>query len=103
MNFVGKKLKLKKILLTLSLSAFGCASMPDIKPHVLDTQLKEMREYKIVDRENIIIEYVTNHPMQWGKNTYGNGFYCLSPEDAAALKQWAMEKKTQSQLLEQVR
>ena len=71
----------------------SCGTMPKVHPHVLDTQLKEMREYEIVDPNNLIVRYKEAHPMNWGSDSYGNGYWCVPPSEAAALKEWYLKNK----------
>lgn len=85
----------KKTLLIISIGTSGCGTVPVIHPHVLDTQLKEMREYEIVDPENALVEFKEAHPIEnWGHNAYGNGFWCVPPQEAVALKEWYLNNKT---------
>jgi len=82
---------LKKILLIIfSVNTLSCGE-EEINPHVLDTQLAELREYRVIDKENLIIEYVAAHPLILGREGYGNSFWCFSPEDMAAMKDAALK------------
>jgi hypothetical protein len=91
-----KKSNWKRIYLTafiVSLSA--CAGAPPISPHFLDTQAKEMREYQVVDANKMTFDYKQSHPMQWGKDTYGNGFVCIPPEQFAEWREYYLKNKSQ--------
>lgn len=67
--------------------ASGCASFPRITPTVLDTQLEEGRVYNVDKSGNLTgpINIISIDSM--------NGYYCLSPKQVAALKNWYLENK----------
>lgn len=91
-----KRLDLKLIcLMGLVVSLGACADLPKVTPHFLDTQLEEMREYQVVDKKRLEIKFKKAHPMEWGKNTYGNGFICIPPQEAAELKSWYLKMQSQ--------
>lgn len=71
----------------------GCAGAPKITPHVLDTQLMELREYKVIDAKNLTIQFVQSHPMTASQNTYGNGFWCIPADQAKTWQQWCLKNK----------
>ena len=81
-----RKLHLKKLFL-MTFVASGCASFPRITPTVLDTQLEEGRVYNVDKSGNLTgpIDIISINAM--------NGYYCLSPKQAAALKNWYLENK----------
>jgi len=78
--------------MALVASITACAGLPEVHPHVLDTQLGEMREYEVIN-DDADVRYKVNHPMTWGRDTYGNGFWCIPPKEAAALKSWYLKNK----------
>lgn len=72
----------------------SCAGTPSFSPHYLDTQLKEMREYEVVDPKNFSIKYKDRHPMTWGSGrSYGNGFFCIPAGEAAAWRQHLLRER----------
>ena len=77
--------------MALSASLSACAGIPKITPHVIDTQLNECREYKVVDYENVKIKFVKSHPID-----KCNGYYSLPPKEAAELKAWYLKNKKSS-------
>lgn len=88
-----KKSNLKNLLLiAFSLNLLSCDKTL-IKPHVLDTQLMELREYQVIDPINLIIEYKGSHPITPNKDSYGNGYWCFSPQDMAEIKKEALKCK----------
>lgn len=71
----------------------SCAGAPKLTPHFLDTQLKEMREYEVIDKTTLTIKFKARHPMDWGKNTYGNGFFCIPPDEPGLWKAYCLKHK----------
>lgn len=79
----------------LALSA--CESAPPLSPHFLDTQGKEMREYEIVDPAKMTFKFKFAHRMDWGKDTYGNGFVCIPPEQFVEWREYYLKNKNRDQ------
>lgn len=90
MKFAKRRCVWKLIFGMLSLSA--CAGAPKVTPHILDTQLGEMREYRFTNDYDLRGP-VKIHDMQWGRDTYGNGFMCIPLDEAAKFRRWAMQQK----------
>lgn len=89
MRYDERKLNWKNLLLIVALvSVFvSCDKPPKITPHVIDTDLMECREYEIIDHENFIIKFKESHPI-----TKCNGYYSISAEEMANLKQYWLEQ-----------
>lgn len=89
MKLKKRKLRWKKILLISGLSFTGCASMPEVTPHVVDTQLMRCREYTVIDKENLTIKFKKSWPIE-----HCNGFYAIPQEEAALLKNYFLQMKS---------
>jgi hypothetical protein len=79
----------------LSLVVFcilSCASAPQVTPHVIDTQLQECREYKVVNTDTLEVRKVKDWPIQ-----HCEGFWAIPPEEAALLKAWYLKQKNGNQ------
>lgn len=85
MRFADVKLPLKLICLTLNLGA--CAGSPPLRPHITDTQLREVREYSFTPSYNLSSQPIKIHDM-----SYANGMLCFHPGEAKAFKEWAKRK-----------
>jgi hypothetical protein len=79
---------IKTNLFLLALIFTACSEFPDVKPTVLDTQLEEGRVYNIIDKKNFTIQY--SHSITIPEM---NGYFCLSQEDFAAVKKYAVDNQ----------
>lgn len=75
----------------------GCAGAPKITPHILDTQLNELREYEVLDAERMTIRFKKEHPLPRGRAGYGNGFFCAPQAEVAAWRDWCLRKECTKQ------
>lgn len=94
-----KKLDLKLTSLTalLALSLSACETAPKLSPHFLDTQGRMMREYEVVNPDHLTFKFKQVHPMEWGKDTYGNGFICIPPEEFSEWRLYYLKYKQKNQ------
>lgn len=90
MRFVKSACALSLIFGTLSLS--GCAGAPKVRPHILDTQLGEMREYEFTTQYDLRGP-IRIYEMEWSRNSYGNGFLCVPMGEARKFKDWALQQQ----------
>ncbi len=88
-NSIKTKSALSLICGILSLSA--CGTAPKVRPHVLDTQLGAMREYKYNSEYNLVGPAKV-HEIDWGRDSYGNGFICFPIDEASKFRRWAMQQ-----------
>ena len=74
----------KSFLILISLSLFACSDFPkEIKPTVLDIQLQEARQYKIVRTNPLTVEFEKSISLQ-----LTDGYVCLSQQDYILIKQY---------------
>lgn len=90
MRFVKSALALSLSFGTLALS--GCAGAPPVRPHVLDTQLGEMREYEFTSQYDLRGPTAV-HEMEWSRDSYGNGFICFPMGEARRFRDWALKQQ----------
>lgn len=76
--------------LALVIAVAGCAGAPKITPHILDTQLNELREYEVMDPEQMTIRYKRSHALPRSRDGYGNGFFCAPQSEVAAWRDWCL-------------
>lgn len=88
-------LKMSLISGILSLSACAGQVPPVVpRPHFLDTQLGELREYTFTKSYDLKGPTAI-HEITWGKNSYGNGFFCVPAGEARQFKDWAIKQANQ--------
>lgn len=71
-------------LTLLILSNLSCKSFPtppDLHPYDIDLEHGVCGEFKIVDKENMVFEFVKDHNI-----STCDGFFALSPEEMQSLK-----------------
>lgn len=83
-----QKLKLSLTLLIFVLN--GCDDKIKVSPHFIDTDLMEVREYGIIDAENLII---TQDPIFIKPITAANGMFCIPMSEVRPLKEYWLKKK----------
>lgn len=103
MNYEKRKLNWKRDWLTLTNNSFlvllfvfvGCKTntYPKTSPHVVDTDLMEVREYEIVDPKTIVVKYKTTHPIE-----KANGMWCIPKEQVSSWKQFLIESQKQKNM-----
>jgi len=82
---------MKKTLLTiLAAISFSCAQK-EVTPYRLDTQLNELREYKVTDRANLKIKYVKAHKLPRSKDGLGNNMWCFPPDQVESARNACLE------------
>lgn len=65
----------------------GCAGAPKVRPHVLDLQLGEMREYEFTSK------YDLQGPVKIHELPYGQGFVCFPMGEARRFRDWALKQQ----------
>ncbi len=83
MRSVAKRSLLKLTCLTLS----ACAGSPPLRPHIVDTQLDEVREYTFTKSYNLSSQPIKIHDLG-----YANGMLCFHIGEAKVFKEWAKRK-----------
>ena len=66
----------------------GCAGVPEISPHVIDSDISECREYKIVNPDTLEVKKVKDWPIE-----HCNGFWAVPPEQARLWKEWLLKQR----------
>lgn len=100
---------LKIFLMAISLSMFGCSkslpTFPTISKWMIDYTNNKCAEFRLIDPENQIYQYVQSMPL-----SECNGMFALPPEDDQKIRNWielvkkeyeklkACQKKTKAEL-----
>lgn len=83
------------LILLLLLAINGCNEAPDIHPYFIDTDLKEVREHSVLDKPNFVI---SEQPVKVWPLEHANGFFCIPPEEARAVKEYILKIKDKCNL-----
>lgn len=76
------------ILFAVVIVFSGCAGTPKMTPHFIDTDIKECREYEVVNKDTLQIKKVKDWPI-----AHCNGMFAIPKEEARAWKEWYLEKQ----------
>jgi len=76
------------LIIFLNLSCVEFPTLPDLHPHDIDLEHGLCGEFKIIDKDKLLFEYVQDHDL-----SKCNGYFALSPEDMQALKSYLKEAR----------
>ena len=78
-------MKLSYLIPVLILSACG-SNPPDATPYFIDTDLKECREYEVVNKTDYSIKFKQSWPLE-----HCNGYFAVPGKQAAEWKQYLLD------------
>jgi len=73
-------------LATINLSCDGFPEPPDLHPHDVDLVHQVCGEFKVVDKENLVFEFVQDHKLE-----KCDGYFAISPEEIQSLRLYLKE------------